>query len=92
MKIRDTILVVLLAPFRFAFAMLKAAWVALTTRKEVVYKYTDARVSHRRQICDSCPHCVTLYSLPPARFCTRCGCNIDLQTRLATKKCPLGKW
>ncbi len=43
--------------------------------------------TERMEICRSCPH-LTL----PFNRCEKCGCFMDLKTRLQNARCPIGKW
>lgn len=50
-------------------------------------RYTDQATQQRRAaICATCPN------LSALRRCKKCGCFVDLKTRLSTEKCPVGKW
>lgn len=40
----------------------------------------------RLAVCDQCPH------LSAIRRCAKCGCFVDVKARLATQRCPEGKW
>lgn len=39
----------------------------------------------RKNICKQCEHYKVL-------FCNKCGCSINLKTRLKKAKCPIDKW
>ena len=47
-------------------------------------------VLYRRDTCKKCPH-----RLPVAGGmgrCRKCECFVQIKTRLATERCPLGRW
>lgn len=46
---------------------------------------TAAEAEARREICASCPDLVN-------GRCARCGCFYKAKIKLATERCPLGKW
>lgn len=46
---------------------------------------SDEVVDMRRAICWACPS-------RDVNQCVECTCFIDLKTRLASEKCPLGHW
>lgn len=49
-------------------------------------KYVTAAEQLRRlNICAICP-------AKRVGVCTKCGCVINLKTKLKTEKCPLNKW
>jgi hypothetical protein len=41
----------------------------------------------RLAMCYSCPH-----YLKESNRCAKCGCNLSAKTKMATSKCPIGKW
>lgn len=43
--------------------------------------------ANRFAICQSCPEL-----LPVVNQCKKCGCFMELKTKLNAAKCPLGKW
>lgn len=50
--------------------------------------YVKNEVSQKRlEICLQCEH-----FFKPSRQCKKCGCLMDLKTRLAHSECPIGKW
>jgi len=42
-------------------------------------------LSKRLDICSSCEYLIN-------NRCLKCGCFIEVKTRLGTSKCPIGKW
>lgn len=44
-------------------------------------------VNKRFEICKSCPELISATSQ-----CKKCGCFMNLKTKLAEAECPLGKW
>jgi hypothetical protein len=59
-----------------------------------------ATIAARRDFCRDCPHASKnpKYADRPSKGLTRasrcdlCKCNIAAKTRIASQKCPLGKW
>jgi len=45
----------------------------------------DAKV--RMDICKACPELIKLTSQ-----CKKCGCLMNVKTKLESAKCPIGKW
>lgn len=43
--------------------------------------------NNRFSICQSCPEL-----LPVVNQCKKCGCFMELKTKLNLAKCPMGKW
>lgn len=43
----------------------------------------------RLSICNDCP---ALKNLGAMKMCSECGCTMNVKTKLADMKCPLGKW
>jgi hypothetical protein len=41
----------------------------------------------RMSICKACPELIKLTSQ-----CKKCGCFMEMKTKLEAAKCPLGKW
>lgn len=39
----------------------------------------------RLELCSSCQYLIN-------KRCLKCGCFVEVKTRLATSKCPVGKW
>jgi hypothetical protein len=51
-------------------------------------KKTDEAVADSRlATCMECPEL-----LPAVHQCKKCGCFMNLKTKLESAKCPLGKW
>lgn len=48
---------------------------------------TDELAHERLEICKACPDVI-----PVVNQCKRCGCFMDLKTKLKISKCPIGKW
>lgn len=44
-------------------------------------------IDQRLDICKSCPEFISSTSQ-----CKKCGCFMNLKTKLAGAECPLGKW
>jgi hypothetical protein len=47
----------------------------------------DVIKKERLDICLSCPELIQL-----TKTCKKCGCFMDIKTRLEASKCPIGKW
>jgi len=41
----------------------------------------------RMQTCLSCPELIKI-----SHQCKKCGCFMDIKTKLSAAKCPIGKW
>lgn len=52
-----------------------------------VEKATDKLASERFSICSACPEMIKLTSQ-----CKKCGCFMNLKTKLQKAECPIGKW
>ena len=50
-------------------------------------KATDELAEERLNVCKACPDVI-----PHVNQCKRCGCFMDLKTKLKISKCPIGKW
>lgn len=51
-------------------------------------KKTTAEISqYRLNICLSCPELINL-----TKQCKKCGCFMEVKTKLDSAKCPLAKW
>lgn len=50
-------------------------------------KTTDAIAHSRYSICQGCEHFINL-----TKQCKKCGCFMNLKTKLAGAECPVGKW
>jgi hypothetical protein len=51
------------------------------------FKLADAEtLASRQSVCQSCD----LWN--PAGRCRKCGCSTQAKLRMASEKCPLGKW
>lgn len=46
----------------------------------------DAVARSRMAICKKCEF------LTSANFCSKCKCMMNIKTRIAVAKCPIGKW
>jgi len=44
-------------------------------------------VNQRMNICNGCPEL-----LQATKQCLKCGCFMNLKTKLANAECPMGKW
>lgn len=48
----------------------------------------DPKISEERlAICNGCPELIKLTSQ-----CKKCGCIMNIKTKLEAAKCPIGKW
>ncbi len=56
----------------------------LNPRKEVATKET---AKERMKVCLSCPELIKI-----TKQCKKCGCFMELKTKLENAKCPIGKW
>jgi hypothetical protein len=52
-----------------------------------VERATEEVASERFSICRSCPDLIKLTSQ-----CKKCGCFMNLKTKLEKAQCPIGKW
>jgi hypothetical protein len=51
-------------------------------------KYTDsATAASRLEICGGCE-----FLFKKTNTCKKCGCFMDLKTKLTNASCPIGKW
>jgi hypothetical protein len=51
-------------------------------------KYIEGNVhKDRMNICKACPELIALTTQ-----CKKCGCFMEIKTKLEAAKCPLGKW
>lgn len=51
-------------------------------------QYTEGTINiERMAICKECPELIKL-----TRQCKKCGCFMEIKTKLQAAKCPLGKW
>jgi hypothetical protein len=50
-------------------------------------KVTDELQEKRYSICKSCPELIKL-----TKQCKKCGCFMELKTKLKAATCPMGKW
>ena len=50
-------------------------------------KTTDAIAQERYDMCLGCEHLIKL-----TKQCKKCGCFMNLKTKLAGAECPVGKW
>jgi hypothetical protein len=51
-------------------------------------EYSDQETAENRfSICKSCPELIGL-----TKQCKKCGCFMELKTKLHKAACPLGKW
>jgi hypothetical protein len=50
-------------------------------------KSTDEKALYRLEICKLCPELISL-----TNQCKKCGCFMNLKTKLEKATCPLGKW
>jgi len=48
---------------------------------------TDEKALARLEICKQCPELISL-----TNQCKKCGCFMNLKTKLEKATCPLGKW
>jgi hypothetical protein len=50
-------------------------------------KIDESHADRRMEICKACPELI-----PVINQCKKCGCLMELKTKLEAAKCPLGKW
>ena len=51
-------------------------------------RYVSEETSKSRlEICNSCPNLIQL-----TKQCKKCGCFMQLKTKLDGSRCPIGKW
>lgn len=48
---------------------------------------TEEESNSRFKICKGCPELIKLTSQ-----CKKCGCFMNIKTKLEAAKCPIGKW
>lgn len=49
-------------------------------------------VAARVQVCDACPELTDQRRCGSLLKKTTCGCYVDAKARIASERCPLGKW
>jgi len=59
---------------------------SISDRFKNILIYDDSIISKRWDICKGCPELTDL------NRCKQCGCFMKVKTRIATSKCPIGKW
>ena len=59
-------------------------WDMLNPKTEYV---EEEEASKRMDICKACPELIQL-----TKQCKKCGCFMELKTKLEYAKCPIGKW
>lgn len=59
-------------------------WDLFNANKERV---ADDLQKERMEICKQCP-----FFIKTTKQCKKCGCLMELKTRLADATCPIGKW
>lgn len=59
-------------------------WDLLNAKKP---KLSEEFQKERMDICLSCPELIKL-----THQCKKCGCFMQLKTKLAEARCPIGKW
>lgn len=72
-------------PQQIANAAAATARVGWAVLKNEQVKVSQDVLAQRRAICSTCNHWVN-------GRCELCGCYTKLKLRLATEKCPAGKW
>lgn len=60
---------------------------AKATMKGEKVRASQSEIDRRMAICKTCEHFVD----NPMK-CRKCGCFLNLKTRLETEHCPIGKW
>ena len=58
-------------------------WDVLNSENHIDQKTIDQRMD----ICKPCPELIQL-----TKQCKKCGCFMELKTKLEYAKCPIGKW
>jgi histidyl-tRNA synthetase len=51
------------------------------------YSKNKEEMDRRISICESCDHFIKI-----TKQCSKCGCFMQLKTRLTNASCPIGKW
>jgi NADH pyrophosphatase NudC (nudix superfamily) len=51
------------------------------------YSKNKEEIDRRISICESCDHFIKM-----TKQCSKCGCFMQLKTRLTNASCPIGKW
>ena len=59
----------------------------ITERFKNVIIHDEAIVDKRWAECEKCE-----FLLKPANNCKKCGCFMGVKTKIATSRCPIGKW
>jgi hypothetical protein len=55
-------------------------------RKSTQY-VPEEKSSKRYSICVECPHFIAM-----SKQCAKCGCFMQIKTKLSHAECPVGKW
>ena len=58
-------------------------WDILNSENYIDQKTTEQRMD----ICKACPELIQL-----TKQCKKCGCFMEMKTKLEYAKCPIGKW
>ena len=59
----------------------------MSERFKNILIYDDSIISKRLDICKGCE-----FLFKPTNSCKKCGCFMDAKTKIATARCPIGKW
>jgi hypothetical protein len=51
------------------------------------YTVSEEIENKRYSICKACPELINI-----TKQCKKCGCFMNMKTKLEASKCPLGKW
>ena len=60
---------------------------AIPDRIKKVFLHDTNIIEARFSECQSCEHFIK-----PTSQCKKCGCFMKVKTRIATARCPIGKW
>ena len=59
----------------------------ISERFKNVIIHDEDIVNKRMDLCKGCE-----FLLKPTNNCRKCGCFMDIKTKIATSRCPIGKW
>jgi|TARA_B100001964_G_scaffold6635_1_gene7261 hypothetical protein len=70
----------------------KADWGVVESVAKINTDEAKKLSDKRLEICKKCPHSKDLFSRGWINYCNICGCMLKAKTRLASSKCPDGRW
>ena len=60
---------------------------SISDRFKNVIIHDEDIIKRRLDICKGCE-----FLFKPTNTCKKCGCFMDVKTKIATQRCPVGKW